>query len=485
MSARGACLWLDTSAEPPFSGSLGVLGFYFKKALKELGHGLHCPALAEPTASGRLLPFASAEATRLARSRPADELQIFFDRTLEYVLPTDNPSRPSVVVFHGLRYAAPFFLRGSGLSGYCANSNYLRRVLLSLLLTPDPTGPHGWTFAGDAWVGHVDLVLPIIDFPDGYPSTGAGEEALLAQVGQRDILAHAIRPGKVHPEALASILGLLNTDPLHERLGAPVRLLVADADLASIARAGQRIFGDERVRDRLLPVPVLRNTAVVALMRRCHFGLLYDWLPESFGFYPLESVYSGTPIYSNGLGNVRHLLPEGMGICIMAPEPPALTPPRAPESPGGPAASYARIAERIAQDIASGEARRQCAGGRAWIEAHHRYDVFLASLGRYLTAFERREQANAVAAGELPIGLGPILRDLRPERGLARTDRGDLRLSPAELALIDGVVGQPYGSALPGLDGSARSTLQRLFSSGVLSLERAVPEAGVRLRLSL
>ena len=45
-------------------------------------------------------------------------------------------------------------------------------------------------------------------------------------------------------------------------------------------------------------------------------GLAYNTFPEPFGFYVLESVHNGTPVYTNGAGNNRFLLPPGHGIVV-------------------------------------------------------------------------------------------------------------------------------------------------------------------------
>lgn len=469
-----ARLWLDSAPEPPYSGSLGVLGAYFRRALSELGYDTSCSVLPEPTPLRRLLPLPAAVTAGTSASSSGG-LQLFFDRCLEYLQPDARGGSENIVVFHGLRYGAPFFLRGRGLSGYCANSDFLRRVLLSLLLLPDLEHEGAPVFQGDAVVGAVRWVLPWTDFPDGYPSTGASLPVSVARRCEGVLLAHALRPGKLIPETTAAILGHLNQEPLRGQLAAPVHLLAAESDVPRIAQAGQRLFGDDRLSALLISVPWLTNPELMALMKKCHFGLLFDWVPESFGFYPLESVCCGVPIFSNGAGNVRFLLPEGHGIRILSPS----TPPQAPAGPPG--SPYQAVAAEIAADLQRGQSTSECVKGRAWIQAHHRYEHFRESLKQFLHAVHDRERLPAAPIEELVMGPGPLVRRWSPEPPVAVTDMGDTRLSPLQLELMERARGRTIRSLLDELEPSEHEALRELFSAGVLGLE-GLPELA-RLRV--
>ena len=475
---RAARLWLDTPLEPPLYGSMGIMGHYFHRILGELGYDVECSIVPDQPAALQMIPIPAAASTASMRSLRREEIRIFFDRCLSQVLPVQARGVKNVVFFHGLRYAPSVFLKSEAIAGFCTNSDYLKRVLLGLLRFPDLDPDTGFrsvrqlAFRGNVIVDAVPLVLPATEFPDGYPSYGEDLPGWLEEELERDQwLGHALRPRKLIAGATAAIVHLLNQEPLRSRLGRPVRLLVSDIDHARVVAAGRRWPGGDEVASHVMPVPWIHNQALTTLMKRSHFGLLHDWFPEPFGLYPLESVFQGNPIYTNGAGNLRHLLPPEHGIRVMEPTVPAgATGDPAGDPAGDPLDRYAAIAAAIADGLVSGREAGQCARGRDFIGQHYTADIFRRGLGSVLERIEQGTEAPPFDPATLVVELSPMVREIHREAGVVYSDVGDLRLPHRQIDLMVRIAGTPLHQALGELAASELTDLRSLLAAGAISL---------------
>jgi hypothetical protein len=179
-------------------------------------------------------------------------------------------------------------------------------------------------------------------------------------------------------------------------------------------------------------------------MRACRFALAYNRFPEPFGFYPLESVYQGCPVYTNGAGNNRHLLPPEHGIQVLE------TPGMAPMPGQGPdLRAYRAVAERIAQDLASpDETRRACARGRDMIAATWSMANFGDDLAQALASLD--EATPVVPAFDtLEVAASPLVRSLDLATGVCFNDYATTVLDAAECALLRDLIGRAV-HGLPG-----------------------------------
>lgn len=467
--ARTARLCLDTPIDPPLHGSMGVMGHYFHRALRELGYEVELSIVADQPPALQMLPVPAAQSVAALRSVRREEVRLFFDRVIHDVAPERAAGVTNIVFFHGLRYAPGVFLPGDAIAGMCANSDYLRRVLLGLLLFPAlaPGAADRTTFAfrGDAIIGSVPLVLPATDNPDGYLSVGEDlPDWARAELEADCWFGHALRPRKLIPEATAAIVHALNREPHRALLGKPVRLFVSDVDRPAIAEASRRLFGRDEVADWILPVPWIKNTDLVELMRRTHFALMVDWFPEPFGLYPLESVLHGSPVYTTGAGNLRHLLPPGHGIRVIE-----------PAIARDPTETYADAARTIAEGLASGVDAEACAAGRDFIGRHHTAGEFIRGLGDFLGRVERGAEMPPVDPDALTIDASPMVRVVDRGAGVLLTDVGELRMQAGQLDVMERATGARLLPLLRELDDAGVEALRSLFAAGAISLGGDLP----------
>ncbi|HEX3760934.1 MAG TPA: hypothetical protein VHW23_19695 [Kofleriaceae bacterium] len=270
------------------------------------------------------------------------------------------------------------------------------------------------------------LELPLLDFPDGYPSVGGrlARNALRALAGQVH-LGHALRGGKPDPFATLSIMHHLN-QLAAQRSTRSFLLMIAARDLPQFEQAARDMPIPHSTIESLLPVHHLENRSVVAAMRHATFSLCYDVFVEAFGFYPVESVYCGCPVFSNGNGNLRYLLPPGAGIEVRDQLQMHFGPVEARVR------AYRPVAERVFRVVTAVEGARLCQRGARYIDRHYSKAAFAHRIGRFLRDTRDRPARTPPAAGR-HAQISPYLRLADWRRGRFVTDRGKLEV-PAEVA---------------------------------------------------
>lgn len=417
------------------------------------------------------LPFglASIHAFELMRG-PAD-MALYDDAGAAIRTPSRRWARRNVVLYHGLAYGAGAWMANPDIDLHCANSPYLARVLRALLALPDWRGRRCLDERAFDNVTDIALPLPCLAghshaaFAEGADIPAAAARLLDGQT----VVGHALQGRKHDVMATLSILYWMN-DIARQRGTPPVKLLLSAASLdgdrrraidAMLAPSGYRCD------DFFVLVPHLRQAALFELMRACRFGLAYNRFPEPFGFHILESVFNGCPVYTNGIGNNRHVLPPDHGIVVdenfeMACE-------------VVDAGAYRGVAERIHADLAQPAATQaMCARGAAVIREKWSNDAFARSLGDALVhAGKARE--TSVAFDELVVAPSPLVRHLDLSTGRCLNDYANVVLAAAEIAEVHSLLGRYCGD----LDGARMQALEEsrgLFRRGILTL---LPPRGV------
>jgi hypothetical protein len=166
----------------------------------------------------------------------------------------------------------------------------------------------------------------------------------------------------------------------------------------------------------------------------------------------LESVHNGCPVFTNGCGNMRHVLPEGHGLEVFE---------TAAMVQGSPDA-YKAVAHRIHAALSDPAAlRARCAKGRAYIDAHYHRRAMEAALAAALALPE----APPLDFESLRVEIGPLVRMHDRAAGIIVSDFRSGVLSPGEARALAELPGRTCAE-LKALDPDARS----LFDQGVLSL---------------
>ena len=443
---------------PPFMGSVGLANAYLFQALETAGYRTRVHGLAAGSKIERLLPLHLAKArAELVAASPAD-LALYDDGGLGMCPPGRQWARRSAVYYHGFFWNPGSWLGNDAIDLHLGNSAYTARVLTSLLAFPDWERRRCLDPRAFGKVAAVQLALPCVEEPDGSDTPGAeiplGVHALL---DSGDVVGHALQPDKQDWLATVSILVTLN-ELAREAGGRPVRLLTMEVNLS-----GNRLESMRRLlepygwtpEDLFVPVPALNHRALFQLMRQCAFGLAYNTFPETFGFYVLESVHNGCPVFTNGCGNMRHLLPEGHGFEVF--ETAAMV--------GGDPAAYAAVAHRIHAALSDRAALQAgCAKGRAYIDAHYHRGAMEAALGAALALPE----APLLDFESLQVELGPLVRQHDRAAGIVVSDLRSVVLNPGQARALAELPGRTCAE-LKALDPDARS----LFELGVLSLRAA------------
>lgn len=429
------------------------------------------------------LPFGLASVHALELMRGPADVAIYDDAGAAIRTPSRRWANRNVVLYHGLAYGAGAWMTNPDIDLHCANSSYLARVLRALLAFPDWRGRRCLDARAFDNVTDISLPLPCLDGPSHAAfAEGADIPVAVSRLLEGPVIVgHALQSQKHDVMASLSILYWLN-DIARQRGTPPVKLLLSAASLdvdrrrtidAMLAPSGFRCD------DFFVLVPYLRQKALFEVMRSCRFGLAYNRFPEPFGFYMLESVFNGCPVYTNGIGNNRHLLPPDHGIVVdetfeMA-------------SDIVDASAYRGTAERIHADLAQPVATREmCARGVAVIRDTWSNDAFARSLEAALARATQPREAS-VEFDDLVVSLSPLVRSLDLSTGRCLNDYANLVLDSTELAEVHSLLGRSCGD----LDGARMQTLEEsrgLFRRGILTLappqeaddpERASPKGGV------
>jgi hypothetical protein len=450
-----------------FFGSVGVppavvlANAYLVQALESAGYRTQVHgSLVSKSNTERLLPLHLAkERAELVAASPAD-LALYADGGLNLCPPGRQWARRSAVFYHVLCSNPGSWLGNDAIDLHLGNSDYTARVLTSLLAFPDWERRRCLDPRAFGKVAAVPLALPCVEEPDGSDMQGAEIPLeVRALLDSGDVVGHALQPHKQDVLATVSILLTLN-ELAREAGGRPVRLLTMAVNLSGDRLEWMRRLMEPRgwtPEDLFVPVPGLNPRALFQLMRQCAFGLAYNIVPETFGFYVLESVHNGCPVFTNGCGNMRHLLPEGHGLEVFE---------TAAMVQGNPGA-YQAVAHRIHAALSDRAAlQARCAMGRAYIGARYNRGAMQAALGAALALPE----APPLDFESLQVEIGPLVRMHDRAAGIVVSDLRSGVLNPGEARALAELPGRSCAE-LKALDPDARS----LFDLGVLSLRAPVP----------
>ena len=467
---RSISLLLSRTGGLPGQGSVGFVNDAIKPILDRCGWDVRpfCPP--DPIGIEQaMLPFAVAEYHMQYRERGIADVALFDDAGTALNAPSRRWAKKNVMLYHGLAYGLGTWLANPEFDLHCANSPYLARVLRALFAFPDwqhrrCLDPRAFNIVTD-----LRLPLPCVAEPDGSPAFSHGAEippAVQRLLDGNVILGHALQARKQDWTATASILYCLNE--LAKAHGAPpVRLLVAQASIDSRVHAALESFlapNGYRCDDFFVPVPHLNQRALFRLVRSCQFGLAYNRFPEPFGFYVLESVYNGCPVYTNGAGNNRFLLPPDHGIVVHETPAMAGSPEKAAEVD-----AFSGVARMIYAGLARpDEVRAHCRQGRLVIDQTCSMAAFERSL---LKALDGLESSPGLQPDfdTLKIALSPTVRSLDFASGCSLNDYASGVLDPRSVSALQQLLGKFCGD----LDGDEMSRIEAehgLFRRGLLTL---------------
>ncbi|MBZ4336319.1 glycosyltransferase [Corallococcus sp. AS-1-12] len=467
---RRATLLMEAA---PYANASGYINALLAEELARLGYTPEAHFGQHPVAGDIVTPLATADRLRRMRAAAKADLAVYCDRALAMRLPTREQARKTLVLFHGLMGAPSTWLESPVIDGHWVLSPYMERALTSLLALPDWRRRQCLHPRAFQTVSLLTPPLPCVDEARGHPELKGAElpPHLREALESGDVIGHAVQPGKPDWGAVTAIL--LNLNALAQEHGQRrrFRLVIEAEDFALVRHAFARGDGSAEaarmgldalgltLEDVLVPVEKLSQPALFQVFRAARFGLAYNGFPEPFGFYVLESVFNGCPVYTNGSGNNRFALPPDHGIHVH-------------ETPGmawGDVGAYAEVASRIFADLDAPERQAAaCLRGREHIQRTFTRAAFARSVETCLLRLEG-PAADPIPFEALEVAPGPLVRCL-DEEGQVVSDFEPTALEPDALQLMRELTGCRAGEAAARLPPEKTDMFQELFSRGVLTL---------------
>jgi hypothetical protein len=434
--------FLNAPLAEPHRLSESIVNTYLQKALVESGYETEVFSDANPSMHLVTIPIdeIGAFARQMRRdSKTAYRLFSHISRQLRRI-PRGEETK-NIIFFHGVATNFDLFaFKDNGYDLYCANSRYIFDVLQSLLFCPVSLSPLKFinsigegSLSKLAW---TPLCVPALDYPDGYQNGGQSvPENIWAGFDEPgEYFGHFLRPGKADYFAHVAIIFLLNQ--LGGQMNPPLkfRQFIIEDDFEDFKKQISAMGLPVELQNSFVPLPKLSNAELFRLVRNCKFSICYDTVPESFGLYPLESILNQVPVYSNGVGNIRHLLPPNHGLTVID---------TAEMYVGGiqrRILAYKETAKRIFNETLSrDQVRTACSRGSDYIKEHYSYPNFQKKFSAIMKLVDEPSAGSQVTDQNLILNLSPLVRSWDPQTGIAISDHKHSELSKAQASAVEEV----------------------------------------------
>jgi len=451
----------------PFHKSSGIINLYIKNALQNLDFkvcSFHEERTHKISHGERLIPISNFQLLHQVLIAEIPDITFYDDLGLGIKTPLKMANHRNILFFHGLRGFPGTVLGNSSIDLYCCNSKYLESLLSSFMLFPDFKKSKVLDAKGAASTTFIRLPVPMLDYPDGYLSEGENlPSSVFDALRDGSLIGHSIQRDKPSPTALLYIMRSLNQIAKKE-ISKTCKLVVSQAIIPEIASLAKTNFplNHEMIMKWFIPVPLLKNSELLFLMKESHFGLCYNRVPESFGIYPLESVLAGCPIYTNGVGNNRYLLPPQHGIVVYESE--LIEFYKLEE--------YHNLAVKIFDDIVTGDAVNKCQYGVKYINQNHSGLTFENDMKSTFNILEQQKEfdSSRFEFNNLVFKMSPLVRFYNSKTGYVISDYKDIVICSESISLIKNVLGKT-ADCISQNDHQTIKNLTNLFYQGVIALQ--------------
>jgi hypothetical protein len=462
-------VWGRTCLQP-YMGSVAFVNAAFEKVLRDEDFEVHPISLLghhhrNQSKLEEWIPFQSASTSALASAKISKldpEICIYDDSGLSILQPERINNGLNAVVMHGMCFNFQSWFSNGALDKLICFSPYWARAIRSVqvcqylihLLEDAPI---------KSLTEVVTVAMPYFtdqtSAEEGY--SGAGNELstfAYNALKSGGLVGHALSTGKVNPYAIISIL---NEIILISKIGRKdIWLIVSHADMSRYAKAAQDLGISSSVLDHLVPVRYIKNSEMLKVVRMSSFCLCYNEVPESFGIYATENVYNGCPVFTNGIGNLRYLLPESHGIYLI-------------ESPihfSQCSTSFAATASFILEVISKKSlVKDDCDRGRNYIEKNYSYAAFRSDFREKLLG----SQTAKTELKNLKFSLSPCIRHWEISSNLLLSDYKSVMLSSQEVSVLNAILEKPLSTILEELKKNSefRQFVVSCMSSGIVTLK--------------
>lgn len=482
-TGRNANVFFYHASTNPEPGGPHTINGLLEKILGEFGYTISSISYVETIQDktshhGQFI--AMEEARRVANlTSNAVDLAFYCDGGVQICPPSRRNARHNVIFFHGMARNVGIWSTNPDIDLYLANSSYLAEVLRGLLTMP--RWQNGWCIDAKSYysVKPIRLGLPWLSTSnldqEDREELSQLPPAVKQAIKDGDLLGHALQPGK--SDRFAHLEIMFHLSRVAAEQGRKALLLVTEVDFASfgtylmdptnpwaIRFQGQLKQAGLQLKDLMIPMPRLPRNQLFRIFQSCTFGLSYNVVPEAFGIYVLESVFHGCPVYTNGSGNMRHVLPENNGIHVIESE----------DMVFGARNGYTEVAARILHDSAAGRdaTKKACARGRDFILKNYCHETMKKDLTDCLSSLDHKDQSvvKTLDPGHLTIRLGPLVRSWNHRTGALISDLLNDILPPHKQALIHGILGRKGDDVIAELGTTDLVVVDELFCAGILAL---------------
>jgi glycosyltransferase involved in cell wall biosynthesis len=462
-----ALMITHAGAERPFHSASEALNAYVREALEKLNYKLEAMKLPlSETGTGESLlamwPLQAAE--RLKRLEEVDVA--FFCETYQWMEMFEFfKASKKVVFFHSLVSMPLVWMRRD--CDLCGNSQWTQDVLRSLggypdwasrnMLCPD-------VFQRSAF---VKCPLPALENLNGLGVGNPLPDSIWKELEQDDCIYGLDSLAEANDQIHASLIVAINMIARQHADGRRFRLIVHEHKLSQFQELMSRLPSEHPLimalntlqmtwRDLCVPIPYrLQQSDFFRLMRRSRFFLAINRIPETFGMMPLECVMQGCPVYTNGSGNLRFLLPHsGNGM-------------RVEDTEGlldGDFDEHLRVAALIYGNAiqldrdGTSPIREDLARGQGFIRENYSPEVFFESFSAMLG----RSRPALPLLHEMQLDLSPTVRQWNRSSGRMLTDYGNHFLEHPQTKELERLLGRSAAD----LFGHATSH-EQVFISGL------------------
>lgn len=389
----------DTKTTGIISGSCGVVGIGFKKVASNLGM------------ISNEIYFPLSDKTSDIIIQKKSDVNIFFEELFPRAVSSGNCRN----VVHYNVHTFGTSLAHENADQLIFTSEYLRRCF-----------QHVFSLENQRECLSPMSVMPPISptelFPRGYRNIGASFE-FDSDTYSEYLIGHSLRPFKHDYLYTLEVLDRINVMAKKgNKRGA--LLCVPEITYKQFLEEGRNNGISQEVIGNLIPLPAINNKTLRKLMSVCDFSLCFDNVLEAFGFYPLESVAEMCPVYSNGSGNIRFLLPAGAGIEVY----------NNLKVHFGNASERKSALDEIGRaiyiSIDSGKGKSSCLRGQKFIQKYYSEKKMTSTFKKLLKVSTRKKSHNFEEefTGKAEIVLSPYVRqaDLRKRQFI--TDLGAVSL---------------------------------------------------------
>jgi hypothetical protein len=397
----------------------------------------------------------------------------FFCETAQWMEPLDLfRARKRVVFFHGLGVWSLVWMRRD--VELCGNSQWTQDVLRSLGGYPDWASRN--MICPDIFqrTTFVKCPLPALENLNGLGVGNSLPDSIGKELERDDCVYGLDSLSMANDQIHASLIVAINMIARQHADGRRFRLIVPEQKLSHVLELMRRLPSEHPLimalstlqmtwRDVYLPLPGwAQQSDLFRLMPLSRFFLSFNRIPEPFGMMQLECVLQGCPVYTNGSGNLRFLLPHsGNGM-------------RVEDTEGlldGDLDEHLRVAALIYGNAiqldrdGTSPIREDLARGQGFIRENYSRKVFLESFSAMLG----RSRPAAPSPHEMQLDLSPTVRQWNRSSGRMLTDAGNHFLEHPQTKELERLLGRSAADLFGHATSHEQAFISELWEEGMLT----------------